>query len=370
MRMTLVISSLWGGGAERVVSLLASGWAEQGNEVTVLTFDHGEGHSYPLHPRVKRRCLGLRATSSHFLQGLYRNLGRIRTLRRAVRESRPDMVISAVDATNVLVLLATRWLRVPVIIMEQTDPALHDIGRTWHLLRRLVYPLANALVCPVSASLARFQAMTRVQGCTIPNPFAVPPGPVRRDREQERPTLLAMGRLVHQKGFDLLLNAFAQIADHHPLWSLTILGEGPLKSELQGQIEALELEGRVKLLGAVEDPFPYLYAADMFVFSSRFEGFPLALCEAMACGLPVVSFDCPEGPAAIIRHQADGILIPAQNVKALAAEMAHLMSDPAARQRLAARAPEVLERFSAGRILAMWQQLFENLLSPPSRVPY
>jgi glycosyltransferase involved in cell wall biosynthesis len=366
MRLTLVISSLWGGGAEKVASLLANGWAEQENEVTVLTFDHGATLGYPLHPRVQHRSLGLLAISSHFFEGLCRNVGRVRVLRRAIRESEPDAVISAVDITNVLVLLATRWLKVPVIIQEQTDPALHNIGRIWQLLRRWVYPFADALVCPVSASLARFQAMTSVRGYAIPCPLAVPQGLVRRDREKQGRTLVAMGRLVHQKGFDLLLDAFSRIGPLHPDWSLTIVGGGPLRDALQSQIEALELTGVVHLAGALADPSPVLCAADLFVFPSRYEGFGLALAEAMACGLPVVSFDCPEGPAQIIRNGVDGVLVPREDVAALASALDHLMSHDQEREKLAARAPEVVTRFGKDRILLLWQQLFEELL--PSKV--
>jgi GalNAc-alpha-(1->4)-GalNAc-alpha-(1->3)-diNAcBac-PP-undecaprenol alpha-1,4-N-acetyl-D-galactosaminyltransferase len=367
MRLTLVISSLTRGGAERVMSILASAWAEQGKQVTLLSFDHGEEPAYSLHPSVKLKSLGLLAFSTSFFQALRRNAARIRVLRRAIRESQPEIVISLMDTTNVLTLLATRRLNVPVIIGEQTDPALYDIGRIWNFLRRLIYPFANALVCPVAASLARFQAMAKVRGYVIPNPFPVPRGLAPLAEQKNNRVLVAMGRLVHQKGFDLLLNAFAQIADHHPHWSLTILGEGPLRKELQAQIEALGLQGRVKLAGAVADPFPVLCAGDLFVLSSRFEGFCLALCEAMACGLPAVSFDCPEGPAAIIRDGVDGLLVPAGDVGALVAALDRLMGDAQERQRLAVCAPEVRERFSTERTLSMWQELLDEL--PAAAMP-
>jgi glycosyltransferase involved in cell wall biosynthesis len=287
-------------------------------------------------------------------------------LRRAISETQPDIVISFMDRTNVRTLLATRGLGCPVVVCEQTDPALFDIGHTWKLLRRVVYPFADTLVCPMRQSLARFQAMTRVRGVVIPNPIAVPPDlvpPARRlqGSSKER-VLLAMGRLVPQKGFDLLLSAFSTIAQHHPAWKLDILGEGPLLGELQEQAKSLNLEDRVHFCGAVADPFSKLFAADLFVFSSRFEGFGMALAEAMACGLPAVSFDCPEGPASIIRDGVDGVLVPAEDVGALAAALDRLMRDPQERQRLAARAPEVRQRFSVESVLPLWQEIFDHRL--------
>lgn len=364
MHITLVISSLWGGGAERVASVLTNGWAEQGNDVSILTFEHGEGQSYPIDRLVRLRRLGLLRASNHLWQGLRENARRIRILRRAIRESQPDIVVSFMDQTNVLTLLATRGLKIPVIISERTDPLHHRIGRLWDWLRRVCYPIADILVCPTNASLVRFQAMTKVRGVAISNPLVIPLNvkPQLRSEGSGR-LLIAMGRLVRQKGFDLLLDAFARIADRHPDWSLTIIGKGPLRPELEQQRTALKLDDRVYFAGELADPFPLLCSADLFVFSSRFEGFGMALAEAMACGLPVVSFDCPEGPRDIIRDGIDGVLVPPEDVDALAGALDRLMSNAKERGRLAARAPEVTTRFSRERILSMWQKIFNELLS-------
>lgn len=366
MRLTLVISQLWGGGAERVMSVLASSWAEQGKEVSVLTFDREDAPRYPIHPSVKVRGLGLLAPSRHFFHGLLQNVRRIRVLRRAIRESQPDLVISFMDCTNVLTLFSTRGLETPIIVAEHCGPSGYEIGPVWNTLRQRVYPRAHALVCLTNATLARFRETMRVRGHVIPNSVSVPPAVARYNnapggRSTGR-VLIAMGRLVPEKGFDLLLNAFQRVAGRHPDWSVTILGDGPLKETLAKQAETLGLADRVRFPGWFEDPFSILSAADLFVLSSRFEGFPLALCEAMACGLPVVSFDCPSGPRDIIRDGADGILVPPQDAAALAAALDRLMGDPEERQRLASRAPEVVTRFSRDRALSLWENLFQDLL--------
>lgn len=364
MHITLVISSLWGGGAERVASILANGWTEQGRDVSILTFEHGEGQSYAIHPSIRVRRLDLFRRSHSLLQGLSENVRRVWVLRQAIREAEPDIILSFMDRTNVLTLLATRRLGMPVVISERTSPRCKSLGRVWSSLRKFTYPLADTLVCPTRAGLIGFQAMTKVRGTTIPNPIAVP-SDLRYQPYGQAPgyILIAMGRLVPEKGFDLLLQAFERVADLHPKWSLTIIGKGPLRSELEEQSRTLGIGTRVHFAGELTDPFPVLRAADLFVFSSRFEGFGMALAEAMACGLPVVSFDCPEGPRDIIRDGIDGVLIPPEDVDALAGALDRLMSNAKERGRLAARAPEVTTRFSRQRILSLWQEVFNELLS-------
>src|SRR2546426_2159979 len=283
MRITLVISSLGRGGAERAMSLLANSWAEQGKEISLLTFDHGDAPAYPIHPFVNLRSLGLQARSSHLLKALLQNLRRIRVLRRAIRQSQPDVVISFMDSANVLTLLATRGLGMPIIVSERSDPSLYDIGPVWNGLRRLTYPLSDALVCQTESALALFQTRIKVKGCVIPNQVTVPVG-LRQLKKQQGDSgrshiVAAMGRLVPEKGFDLLLDAFSRVAPGHPEWSLTIVGDGPLRTELQTQAEILKIRERACFLGEVPEPFPVLCAADLFVLSSRFEGFPNALCE-------------------------------------------------------------------------------------------
>jgi len=159
------------------------------------------------------------------------------------------------------------------------------------------------------------------------------------------------------------LEAFARIALRHPDWSLTIIGKGPLQRKLQEQSAALDLGARVHFVGELTDPFPMLRAADLFVLSSRFEGFGMALAEAMACGLPVVSFDCPEGPRDIIHDGVDGILVPTEDINALATALGRLMNDPRERARLGTEAATLLTRFGPEPVLSIWQDMFDGLIA-------
>ena len=173
---------------------------------------------------------------------------------------------------------------------------------------------------------------------------------------------MAMGRLVQQKGFDRLIAAFSMVAANHPDWSLTIWGEGGDRQTLEALRDRLDLQGRVALPGWTPDPFAEMREAGLFVLSSRYEGFPNVLCEAMACGVPVLSFDCP-GPRHVVRDGIDGILVPPDDVNKLAEAMDRLMADQAERERLAANGFEVTKRFGKDKIMERWERLIASCTS-------
>jgi glycosyltransferase involved in cell wall biosynthesis len=329
---------------------------ERGWQVTLLTFDDGsEPPFYHLDPRVDHRPLGLKSPSGSALRAVAANVGRIRRLRSAIRDSQPDAVLSAMDVDNVRVLLSMTGLSVPVIVKEDTDPGQKGLGTPWKQLRRALYPRADRIVVLSQEAKSYFPEAIGRKIAILPNPIAIaPPGPAR---EKAGKTAISVGRFVPEKGFNLLLDAFARIAPRHPDWSLVIWGDGPLRAELDAQRARLGLEDRVQLPGRTADPFSELRAADLFVMSSRREGFPMALGEAMACGLPAVSFDCPSGPRQLIRPGIDGVLVPDGDVPALAEAMSVLMADDAERARLAERAPDVLDRFGTAKIMAEWESL-------------
>jgi glycosyltransferase involved in cell wall biosynthesis len=334
------------------MSLLANHLVGRGHCVHLLTLDAQRPDFYSLDPRVVRKVLDLQDASKSLLEAVYNNIQRVCVLRRALHQTAPDLVISFLDTTNVLTLLATRGRRVPVIVMEQIDPTQYPLSPHWVKLRRLLYPRADAVVSPtdrVATWAKEFVPSDRVH--TIPNPVA-PPTDQHQEVDLPLPCghfVAAMGRLHPQKGFDMLLPAFAQCAHRHSEWNLVILGEGKERPHLRGLADDLGIAERVLMPGTIRNPGAVLRKADFFVMSSRFEGLPLALLEALACGLPAVSFDCPTGPREIIRDGIDGLLVPPENVDALAAAMDRLISNPLERQRMAERAPEVLEVWSGYR---------------------
>jgi GalNAc-alpha-(1->4)-GalNAc-alpha-(1->3)-diNAcBac-PP-undecaprenol alpha-1,4-N-acetyl-D-galactosaminyltransferase len=381
MKICLVIASLGGGGAERVASGMANYWAERGREISLLTMCGSQrSSSFDLHPNVARHDLGTKPFSHsmpdqgslNLLLGRFKrcsqaarsifiaDFNRILALREAIANLRPEAIISFIDVTNIRTLFATQGLSVPVIVSEHCDPYYNNLGEGWEGLRRLSYPQAKYLTVLTEEAASYFSGFMDGRVRVIPNPI---PNAARRAhddierRHQRGRILLAMGRLSHEKGFDLLLQAFALIAKRHPDWCLQIYGEGELRSQLEHSVSALGLAGRVHFCGFTKTPFEVMRQTDLFVVASRCEGFSNVLAEAMACGLPVVSFDCPSGPRHIVRDGIDGVLVPPRDVPALAATLERLMTDEAERRRLAANAPEVVERFGIEKVMGLWEEL-------------
>lgn len=369
LKLTFVISSLSSGGAEHVMSIMANYWAKKNWNITIITLDSPKSDFYELHPNIKRIALGLMSDSSNSLIAIKNNVSRLIRLRREIKSSKPDIVISFMDRMNIMTLLATRGLGLKVAISERTDPAYHDCGRIWSLLRNLTYPWADAIVVQSNKVRQWIEGIVK-NGATfvIPNPICNVNGKINIDQSyittlrntESKRTIVAMGRLSAEKGFDLLLNAFAKTTQSHPNWCLIVLGDGKDRDTLKRLGSELGVAERVSLPGRVKEPMQFLLRADMFVLSSRYEGFPNALLEAMACGLPVVSFDCPSGPREIIRNGIDGLLVAPEDVNAMSMVMGRLMSDETERKRLALRAVEVTERFGLEKVMKMWEELLNR----------
>jgi|tagenome__1003787_1003787.scaffolds.fasta_scaffold20944454_2 glycosyltransferase involved in cell wall biosynthesis len=222
------------------------------------------------------------------------------------------------------------------------------------------YPQLDALVV-LTQSDAEDHARALPAGppvVVIPNGVTPPAQPTAGIDATE---IVAAGRLTPQKGFDLLIDAFAAIAERHADWTLRIHGDGPERDALERRVDALGLSGRIALPGVAGDLESELRRAGIFVLSSRFEGLPMVLLEAMASGLAVAAFDCPSGPRDVIEHGHSGLLVPPRDVDALAGAIDLLIADAQMRRALGAAARErVAADFSVGAVTARWRALLDG----------
>ncbi|MFI6324744.1 glycosyltransferase family 4 protein [Nonomuraea sp. NPDC050556] len=180
---------------------------------------------------------------------------------------------------------------------------------------------------------------------------------------QEHPIVVTAGRLVPQKGFDLLVEAFGALAARHQKWQLRIFGTGPRRAELKAQIDALGLAERVRLMGRTRDMEDELSRASIYVLSSRFEGQPMVMIEAMTHALPVVAFDCPTGPADVLTDGVTGVLVPPQDAAGLSAALERLIADRDLRVRMGGAAATAARVYSADAVMPIWEDLFAELLA-------
>jgi glycosyltransferase involved in cell wall biosynthesis len=344
------------------MSLLANGFVAAGDEVLLITIaSMPNSDCYRLEPRVERLSVGNEKQSPTRLAGLLANFRRITKLRSALAAWRPDSVISFGDRTNVLAIVAARLLGLRIVVSERSEFYACDIGgRLWERLRKISYPHAHKVVFQTREVAERFcHERASVTFDVIGNPIAEEfTRPV--DREQDNIAdhcVVAMGRLSHEKGFDILLEAFKQIASDVPNWNLAIFGEGPCREALEARRSEYELISRVHMPGRTEFPARDLAKADIFVLSSRFEGMPNVMLEAMALGVPVVAVNCSAGVRELSKNGQRALLVPRGDVVALGDTMRQLMKDPGRRAVLGRTGREVLAEYDTAVIVARWRSV-------------
>lgn len=359
--VAFVLQGLGAGGSEHIVSQLCDHCVRSGWTVTLIAFEHPDTRPYyDLDPAVRVLKLGLKPEKRDALGALTAVLARAWVLRRTFRQERPDLIVSFLTRTNILSIMAARGLRIPVIVSERNNPALQKAGRVWSRLRRSTYPHAAGLVTMTRGAMDDLAGAWPKRTWIIPNPAFIPDTPM--PRRSDGRTIGAVGRFVPQKGFDLLLDAFARVAGVVPDWRLVIWGEGPDRTALEAQRARLGLEGRVDLPGITHRPGEWTAWSDIFVLSSRFEGWGLVVGEAMAAGLPVVSFDCAWGPAEMIEQGSSGVLIANGDTDALADALIALCGDADRRAALGIAAAERMRHFSPAAIFARWQAVMAEVL--------
>lgn len=365
MRLLILINSMGGGGAERVAASLANYWVAQGWEITIVTIAPQSDDFYELNTAIKRVALELGGESGNVLVGLIHNVRRVLAVRRVLRNVKPDVAMGMMTTANISLALASWRLGTRTVGSERTHPPQYPLGALWERLRSYAYGFLDAVVAQSSEGAEWLKLNTRAKNVVvIPNPVKWPLTnhqpliEVEKVCQKGRKLLLAVGRLSIEKQFQILIRSFQSLASRHLDWALVILGEGPLRSTLEAQVRQLGLRHRVLLPGRVGNVGDWYERANLFAMTSRVEGFPNALVESMAYGLPAVSFDCDTGPRDIIRHGVDGLLVPLGDEVGLTEALDRLMGDAELRQRFAERAVDVRERFATELVAEKWANLF------------
>ncbi|MFN0023038.1 MAG: glycosyltransferase family 4 protein [Parvularculaceae bacterium] len=355
------VPTLYSGGAERVISILANFWAASGREISIATFETPASTSYyQIDDRVRIHRLDLTPVSKPRWRAILHTFKRIGALRRLIRAERPDVIISFLTKMNVMTAQAADGLGVPVIISERNNPYLQKFDTFWDLSRAIAFPKAFAFVTMTRGAAEFFPENQRPHTRIIPNPVS----PISIAPKSHRGyNLTAVGRLTEQKRFDRLIEAFSIIEKDFPDWRLVIWGEGDLRQKLEALRDTLGLKERISFPGVTKRHGGWVETADLFTLSSDYEGWANVLVEALACGIPIVSVDCDFGPKDILKGGELGVLAPRDDVAAYASALARMMSNEALRRDYAAKGVEDAKRYLPAAMAAEWDLLIDEALA-------
>lgn len=365
MKIACIIHSLDGGGAERVMSALASRLAVRGHDVTLITLDDAKNDRHHVDEAVARRPLDLMRESRSLSEKLRNTRRRIRAIREAIEEIQSDVLLSFCDRTNILVLKAMARRGVPIVISERSDPALQKLGAFWELQRRKTYRHADRVVALTETSASNLRALGGGNVVVIPSAVDTPPSISDRACAMKHQRIVGIGRLEHEKGFDRLIEAFSwgrSSYDEWPLdWTLRILGEGTQREALRQLACELHVDHLVTMPGWVRPIWSELAEATIFALPSRYEGFPSALLEAMAVGVPSLAVDCESGPRAIITDETDGLLVK-NSISGLADGMQRMIVDADLRERLGEQGKSVVQRFHWDAMVDAYEAVLQEVV--------
>ena len=370
-KVTILLVHAWGMGGTIRTMLTVAGWLARRHEVEVLSVwrtrekpffafppgvtvtaadDRRPGAGGRTASLLRRLpgCLLFQGDRTHRQMTLWSDVQLVRHL----RASRPDVLIGTRPALNLLVASVggapARVASEHTAFSVYREPLQHEIWRCYRGLDAVVV-LGEPERAPLEGSAPVW---------VIPNAAPRCAGAPAR---LEAPVVVAAGRLVSAKGFDRLIRAFTWVAEVHPTWRLRICGGGPARAPLAALIDELRLGGRAELAGRVRDIEAELEAASVFALSSRVEGLPIALLEAMAKGLAVVSFDNCAGPCEVIEHGVDGLLVPGGDERALARAICVLIESPDLRRRLGDGARIKAAGYGIETVGPRWDALIEAL---------
>jgi glycosyltransferase involved in cell wall biosynthesis len=330
--------------------------------VTLLTFERPDKASfYPVPTSVEH--IRVDQLGGYGLQRVLQIMARARLMRRTVKTRNPHIVVTFMVGINVTALVSCLGLGVPIVASERIDPSAHDISWPKKLARACTYPLARLIVVQTDRVASYFPELLQPKIRIIGNAVPVAPlvaQPCVAD-SYGRKRIIAVGRCDPQKGFDRLIDAFALIANDYPDWDVVIVGDGPERLGLEDRVHRRGLEARINITGFVSDVYQELSAAQLIAFPSRNEGFPNALAEGLAVGLPAIGYKGVSGVEDLIIEGTTGLLVnQEEEIAGFAQALSTLMSDTHLRARLGNAARQHISQWAPDCMFALWDDVLRE----------
>lgn len=349
------------GGTERVTTVIANALVNDGYDVNIISWWGGKSSFYPLDKRINCYHLfnsGRINIYTNYISSLVR-------YRSVIKKIDPDIIVDVCVPLSLITIPATYFSKVKRISWEHFNVKVNWNFFTAKLARWLASNFCNLIVVLTKADYDEYYKRYGARNVIkIVNPLTVV---VNQHSALTSKNVIAVGRLTHQKGFDLLLQAWHYLLqlevgkNEIKQWKLNIVGGGEEDTALKQLCSKLGLDENVRFIEPTKDIEAYYKNATIFVLSSRFEGLPLALIEAKAFGLPTISFDCETGPREVISDHIDGLLVEAGNYKALAVSIASLINNPATCRQYANKSLEKAKTFALPEIVAKWNKILVEL---------
>ena len=360
MKIIIYVHCLTYGGAERMATHLANHFSDNGFDVTIVTNSEVDYVSYPLRHDVAHVVMNVGGNSETGLSALLNNFSRVRAFRKEVKQHKPDYVISMAATVNVTSAFSCIGLNVINVGREQSYPVTDRLRKKkWMALRKLSYRWLDAIVAQTEMTAEWLLSNTSVRNVSVvPGAVVLPLDKhepvVKPDIGNGKKQLLAVGRLAPEKQFDHLIRAFSRACESCPDWQLVILGDGESREELERLIVELEVQDSVFLPGFVGNVGDWYEVSELVALTSAFEGYPNAVIEALAHGVPVVSYDCDAGPREIIEDNVNGILVKPDSEEDFQKGLELMMVDDEKRKAASTSAVRIVERLDIKIVCDLW----------------